>query len=56
MELKIIKTKKDYHESLARFEEIFAAKHGSKEGNEADVLALLISACKKTPSASLFLS
>ncbi len=42
MELKIIKTKKYYHESLARFEEIFSAKHGSKESNEADILALLI--------------
>ncbi|MBC7694159.1 MAG: helix-turn-helix domain-containing protein [Burkholderiales bacterium] len=42
MELKIIKTKKDYHKSLARFAEIFSAKHGSKESNEADILALLI--------------
>lgn len=42
MELKIIKTKKDYRASLERFEEIFSAKSGTKESNEADVLALLI--------------
>ncbi len=42
MELKIIKTKKDYHTALERFEDIFSAKQGSKESNEADILALLI--------------
>ena len=42
MELKIIKTKKDYHSALERFEEIFSAKGGTKESNEADVLSLLI--------------
>lgn len=42
MELKIIKTKKDYHAALERFEEIFSTKHGTKESNEADVLSLLI--------------
>lgn len=42
MELKIIKTKKDYHVALERFEKIFSAKYGTKESNEADVLALLI--------------
>jgi len=42
MELKIIKTKKDYHTSLERFEEIFNAKRGTKESDEADVLSLLI--------------
>lgn len=42
MELKIIKTKKDYHVALERFEEIFNAKLGTKESNEADVLSLLI--------------
>ncbi|HXD93132.1 MAG TPA: helix-turn-helix domain-containing protein, partial [Bacteroidia bacterium] len=42
MELKIIKTKKDYHTSLERFEEIFNAKRGTKESDEADVLALII--------------
>jgi HTH-type transcriptional regulator/antitoxin HigA len=42
MELKIIKTKKDYHIAMERFEEIFSAKHGTKESNEADVISLLI--------------
>ncbi len=42
MELKIIKTKKDYHAALERFEELFSAKKGTKDSNEADVLALLI--------------
>lgn len=42
MELKIIKTKKDYHSALERFEKIFSAKNGTKESNEADVLSLLI--------------
>lgn len=42
MELKIIKTKKEYHAALDRFEELFAAKSGTKESNEADILALLI--------------
>ncbi len=42
MELKIIKTKKDYHAALERFEEVFSAKTGTKESNEADILSLLI--------------
>ena len=40
--MKIIKTKKDYHKALKRFEEIFSAKRGTKESDEADVLSLLI--------------
>lgn len=42
MPLKILKTKKEYQESLERFEAIFQAKAGSPESDEADVLALLI--------------
>ena len=42
MQLKIIKTKKNYRDALARFEEIFQAKTGTKDSEEADVLALLI--------------
>lgn len=38
-----IKTKKQYHAALERFEEIFLAKPGTKESDEADVMALLIS-------------
>ena len=42
MQLKILKTQKDYLKSLERFEEIFQAKVGSAESDEADALALLI--------------
>ena len=42
MQLKIIKTKKNYPDALSRFEEIFQAKTGTKDSEEADVLALLI--------------
>jgi HTH-type transcriptional regulator/antitoxin HigA len=42
MQVKILKTKKDYLKSLERFEEIFQALHGSEESDEADILALLI--------------
>ncbi len=42
MKLKILKTKKDYLKALERFEEIFQAKPGSSESDEADVLSLLL--------------
>ena len=42
MQLKILKTKKDYRMALERFEIIFQAKSGTKESEESDVLALLI--------------
>ncbi|MBL4651935.1 MAG: helix-turn-helix domain-containing protein [Flavobacteriales bacterium] len=42
MEFKIIKTEKDYNQTLKRFEEIFHAPANSKKGEEADLLALLI--------------
>ncbi len=42
MILKIIRSKKDYTAALERFEQIFQAKAGTPESNEADVLALLI--------------
>jgi len=42
MELKIIKSKKDYLAALKRFEDIFQAKAGTPESNEADILSLLI--------------
>lgn len=42
MQLKIIKTKKDYSKALERFEKIFQAKTGTPESDEADVLSLLI--------------
>lgn len=42
MTLKLIKTEDDYQTALSRLEEIFEAKVGSKESDEADVLALLV--------------
>ena len=42
MRLKILKTKKEYLTALERFEEIFQAKAGAPESDEADVLSLLI--------------
>lgn len=40
--IKKVKTKKDYSIALARFEKIFLAKPGTKEGDEAELLAILI--------------
>lgn len=42
MEIKKIKSKKQYHAVLERFEDIFQSKEGTPESDEADVLALLI--------------
>ncbi|MCU0435060.1 MAG: helix-turn-helix domain-containing protein [Bacteroidia bacterium] len=39
---KKLKTKKDYHEAQQRFKDVFLAKSGTPESDEADVLALLI--------------
>lgn len=43
MEIKILKTKKDYNSALRRLEELFHAKPGTPDSDEADLLALLIS-------------
>ena len=37
-----LKTENDYQETLKRLDEIFDAKIGTKESDEADILALLI--------------
>ncbi len=42
MESKVIKTKKHYDAALQRFEEIFLAKSNTKEGKEAQLLAIAI--------------
>ena len=42
MEIKPIKTDENYSEALMRLEEIFDSKKGSKEGDELEVLAILI--------------
>jgi len=42
MEVKVIKSEKGYNQSLKRFEEIFHSPENSKEGDEAELLSLLI--------------
>jgi len=42
MEIKPIKTEKDYEKSLERLEVIFDAHSNSKEGDEAEILSMLI--------------
>lgn len=42
MTVKPIKTKRDYDQALKRFEEIFDAGKGSVEGDELEVLSILI--------------
>lgn len=42
MELKVIKTAREYQHTLKRLELIFDAKKGSKEGDELELLSLLI--------------
>jgi antitoxin component HigA of HigAB toxin-antitoxin module len=41
MNIKLIKSKKDYRNSLLRLEVIFDVKSGTKEGNELEVLSIL---------------
>jgi HTH-type transcriptional regulator/antitoxin HigA len=42
MEIKPIKTDEDYNQALERLEEIFDAKNGSPEGDELEVLGILV--------------
>jgi len=42
MNIKPIKTDSDYKDALKRMEQIFDAKVGSRESDEADILGLLI--------------
>ena len=46
-ELKLIKTEKEYEKALSRMEEIFDSKPNSKDGKEAELLALLIDEFEK---------
>ncbi len=39
---KVIKNEKDYQKALVRLEKIFDAKKGTKEGDELELLSLLI--------------
>ena len=42
MNIKSIKTKKDYQTALLRLESIFDSTPGTKEGDELEVLSILI--------------
>ena len=42
MKIKPIKTKKDYEQALERLELIFDAKRGTEEGDELEILGILI--------------
>jgi HTH-type transcriptional regulator/antitoxin HigA len=42
MNLQVIKTERDYQNALMRLEIVFDAKKGSKEGDELELLSLLI--------------
>lgn len=42
MSYKKIKTKKQYEEYMKRFSKVFHAKNGTREGDEAELLAILI--------------
>ena len=46
MKIKPIKTEKDYNQALERLEEIFDAKKGTKEGDELELLGILIENCE----------
>ncbi|MEQ9378235.1 MAG: transcriptional regulator [Imperialibacter sp.] len=47
MELKLIKTERDYRKALERLDEIFDAKIGTPESDEADVIGLLVDEYEK---------
>lgn len=42
MDIKAIKNEEDYNQSIKRLEEIFHALENTKEGDEAEVLSILI--------------
>ncbi len=42
MTIKPIRTKKDYNEALQRLEDIFDSKKGSEQGDELEILGILI--------------
>lgn len=47
MKLKPIKTENDYHQALERLEQIFDSKPGTKEGDELEILGILIDKYEK---------
>ena len=47
MNIKLIKTKKDYKEALVRVEKNWDAKHGTVQGDELEILSMLIETYEK---------
>ena len=47
MEIKPIKTEEDYNQALKRVEELWEAKDGTPEGDEAEILFTLVEAYEK---------
>jgi len=47
MNIKLIKTESDYYNALKRLDEIFDAKIGTSESDEADVLGMLVDEYEK---------
>ena len=47
MKIKLIKTKKDYNEALARIKKIWNAKTGTVKEDELDILSILIEKYEK---------
>lgn len=47
MDIKLIKTVTDYQKALKRLEEIFDARIGSPESDEADILGLMVDEYEK---------
>ncbi len=48
MEIKPIRTDADYKETMNRIDALFDAEFGSQEGDELDVLAMLVEAWEQT--------
>lgn len=48
MEIKLIKTENDYNQALKRLEVVFDAKKGTPEGDELELLSILIEQYENT--------
>ena len=48
MDIKLIKTEKDYNQALERLEVVFDAKKGTPEGDELELLSILIEQYENT--------
>lgn len=48
MEIKLIKTENDYNQALERLEVVFDAKKGTPEGDELELLSILIEQYENT--------